>query len=177
MKLLKTLINALKWLKIKYSHYPALPEMEAFERTYDIVLKQAYEFFLQELTIFMHNDKILSVRYLNDKEWRKTKFLDKDASGYCSYQQSPNGKNIRIFIRNNGTVWGAVEILAHELVHAQQFLLGKTEFIDGELHHNGEKYQHKPWEARECEAEARDKQHRLVVAFISYMNKNYKNWL
>lgn len=157
------------WIR-RSKKYEPLPEMADFTDKRDESLKLAYDFFLKELCIYEQRDIIDEVKLVTEQNWKKQ--FDKDSCGYCQYTKKPDGeKKVDIFVKENGTCYGAVEVLAHEMVHAQQFIEGRTELIDGKLYHNGKLYKDRPWESRECEAEAVTMQHKLTAKFISFMNK------
>lgn len=151
--------------------------MKRFDDSVYKTLKQAYDFFLDDLGLRDCENQIGQVVLVsNTKNWKEHGF-SADCNGFCRYIEGSSGKRVEIFVRATGTLFGAVEILAHEMVHAQQFLHNRTVFIGEELIHLGNSYEHLPWNARPCEAEARDLQHRLTLKFVRHMESQYKNWL
>lgn len=154
-----------------------LKEFDQYEEIEMKVFNDAFDFFLFELGLEKYRDKI-DVK-IDRGKW------DSDVYGYIT----PNIDRITgeitgasILLRPVPMIWGQVECLAHEMIHAKQYFSGQTQCVierkrilglpisttkEYNIYYEGEKYHHLPYTARQCEAEARSGQTELAQKFFS----------
>ena len=145
---------------------------ELIEKKNEVIMAEAITYFCLKLGITQEERNILSVKIVER--------LSPGTHGVCiAKYKGSKLTEIEIKIQTYASIIGVIEVLAHEMVHAKQHLLGEFYFQTvptkrffglftvniNDKFHKGQSMTTTPYYDRQCEREAHSQSHLLITEF------------
>lgn len=143
------------------------------------VLNQATLYFCKQLGLTVEEMDMITVQEVSK--------LDPGTSGLCTgiYVKEQLQK-VEIKLLSHASIYGLIDVLAHELVHARQHVRGEFEFVKvkypiflglmnitvTEKYHKRQRLLKTPYYDRLCEIEAHILAHTLTLGFCNMLYKS-----